>query len=196
MIPISISTLTICGIEELTGHSGREVTHVLSVLDPEWPEIDTFRDFGEHVRTTLRFHDIIEPLPGKIAPEPSDVEEIVKFGRDLAESRQGRREGHLLVHCHMGISRSTAAMLTLLAQTYPDESEARLYARLREIRPQSWPNSRMIAYADEILGREGRLSAELGRHYVTQLERQPKFAEWMSQLGRGREVEMARDAGR
>jgi predicted protein tyrosine phosphatase len=195
MIPISISTLTICGIEELTGHSDRSVTHVLSVLDPEWPEIESFKGFGDHVRTTLRFHDIIEPLPGKIAPERSDVEQIVQFGQGLASGADIRREGHLLVHCHMGISRSTAAMLTLLAQTYPDESEARLYARLREIRPQSWPNSRMVAFADDYLGRGGRLTAELGRHYAVQLERQPKFTEWMTHLGRSRELDMARLAG-
>ncbi len=192
---ISISTLTICGIEELTGHRDRSVTHVLSVLDPEWPEIQTFNDYGDHVRTTLRFHDIIEPLSGKIAPERSDVEQIARFGEDLARSGHSRNDGHLLVHCHMGISRSTAAMLTLLAQTHPEESEASLYARLRRIRPQSWPNSRMVAFADDLLGRGGRLSAELGRHYAVQLTIQPKFTEWMTHLGRTRELDMARDAG-
>ncbi|MBR7540181.1 dual specificity protein phosphatase family protein, partial [Mycobacterium tuberculosis] len=74
-------------------------------------------------------------------------------------------EGHLLIHCHMGISRSTAAMLSLLAQTYPDESEVRLFERLRQIRPQAWPNSLMIQYADDLLGRNGKLVDELRRHY-------------------------------
>ena len=181
MTLMTLSTLTICGLDELPGHETGGVTHVLSVLDPEWPEIESFSRFGPHHRTTLYFHDIIEPLPGKIAPEPADVDAIVRFGEDVAREYGEAADAHLLVHCHMGISRSTAAM----------ESEARLFERLRQIRPQAWPNSRMIAFADEALGRKGGLSRELSRHYAWALERQPKFSEWMSHLGRGRELEMA-----
>ena len=32
------SLLTICGLEELGHHSARGVTHVLSILDPDWAE--------------------------------------------------------------------------------------------------------------------------------------------------------------
>jgi hypothetical protein len=70
MKTLSISTLTICGIEELPGNSAREVTHVLSVIDPDRAEIDAFGTYGEHHRVTLRFHDIIDPLPGQIMPTP------------------------------------------------------------------------------------------------------------------------------
>ncbi|MBA4269903.1 MAG: protein-tyrosine-phosphatase, partial [Methylobacterium sp.] len=48
MQSLSISTLTICGIEELPAHSLRRVSHVLSLLDPGLPEIDTFGTYGEH----------------------------------------------------------------------------------------------------------------------------------------------------
>ena len=48
MKPIAISVLTICGIEELPGHEARDVTHVLSLLDPEWPELEAFRRYGAH----------------------------------------------------------------------------------------------------------------------------------------------------
>src|SRR3546814_17627040 len=46
---------------------------------------------------------------------------------------------------------------------YPEEGEERLFTRLREIRPQAWPNSLMVGYADELLGRGGRLTAALRR---------------------------------
>jgi predicted protein tyrosine phosphatase len=95
------------------------------------------------------------------------------------------------VHCHMGVSRSTAAMLALLAQIHPSEAEDRLFARLREIRPQAWPNSLMITYADDLLGRTGRLIAALRRHYAHQLKHEPKFLDWMTRLGRHRELDMA-----
>src|SRR3546814_602215 len=168
MKPPVISVLTICGIEELPGHEAREVTHVLSLLDPGWPELDAFQGYGPHHRTTLHFNDIIEAIEGRVAPTPADVAEILRFGADIQASSSEREENHLLVHCHMGVSRSTAAMLTLLAQAYPEEGEERLFTRLREIRPQAWPNSLMVGYADELLGRGGRLTAALRRHYGPQ----------------------------
>ncbi len=191
MKTLAISTLTICGIDELPGNSSREVTHVLSVLDPDRAELDAFGAYGAHHRVTLRFHDIIEPLPGQIMPAAEHVGEILRFGEGRRETATARTAGHLLVHCHMGISRSTAAMLALMAQADPTESEDALFARLREIRPQAWPNSVMVGFADRQLGRQGRLTEALGRHYAHQIEVQPKFRVWMNDLGRKRELEMA-----
>lgn len=191
MKPISISLLTVCGIEELPDQSTQGVTHVLSLIDPGWPALEAFQRFDSHHRTTLTFHDIIEPIDGKLMPGPEDVGDILRFGEALAASRDERAEGHLLVHCHMGVSRSTAAMLALLAQVHPGEAEDRLFARLREIRPQAWPNSVMVGYADEQLGRGGRLTAALRRHYGHRIKHDPEVAGWMTRLGRRREVEMA-----
>src|SRR3546814_7057889 len=75
---------------------------------------------------------------------------------------------------------------------YPEEGEERLFTRLREIRPQAWPNSLMVGYADELLGRGGRLTAALRRHYGHQIRRDPTYLEWMARLGRSRELDMAR----
>jgi len=191
MKTLSISTLTICGIAELPGNSAREVSHVLSVLDPDWPEIEAFGTYGEHERVTLRFHDVIDPAPDRIRPAPEHVASILSFGEGLRVSAAGRKAGHLLVHCHMGISRSTAAMLALMAQADPHEDADALFARLREIRPQAWPNSVMVGFADEQLGRGGRLTEALGRHYGHQIAAQPKYRTWMNDLGRKRELEMA-----
>jgi predicted protein tyrosine phosphatase len=191
MQPISISLLTICGISELPEQKERAVTHVLSILDPDHPDPEAFEAYDPHHRTILRFHDIINPIEGMILPQPEHVESVLRFGDEVAAVKAERTEGHLLVHCHMGISRSTAAMLTLMAQTYPDENEDKLFEQLLEIRPQAWPNSLMIAFADELLSRKGRLVDGLRRHYGRQLQRQPELSRWMGELGRGREVEMA-----
>jgi len=191
MHSISIQMLTICGISELPDQRERSVTHVLSILDPDHPDPEAFDAYDPHHRTILRFHDIINPIQDMILPQPEHVEAILRFGEEVAEGGAERGEGHLLVHCHMGISRSTAAMLTLLAQTYPEESEDRLFERLAEIRPQAWPNSRMIGLADDLLSREGRLINALRRHYGRQIRRMPSYVQLMRDLGRGREVEMA-----
>ena len=178
--------LTICGIDELAGHSTGQVTHVLSILDPGYPEPEAFAAYDPHHRLTLRFHDIIGPWPGWQAPEREDVEALVGFGQELDGA--GDKLSHLLVHCHAGISRSTAAMATLLARHTPLGEEDSIFARIREIRPIAWPNSRMVDFADDILGRGGRLSAALRDHYRYQAPRRPEFVEELRRNGRGAEV--------
>jgi hypothetical protein len=83
-------------------------------------------------------------------------------------------------------------MATLLAQTYPDQDEDAIFDRLASIRPQAWPNSRMIGFADRLLARKGRLNTALGRLYARQLATRPDLDETMRRHGRGREVDMAR----
>jgi predicted protein tyrosine phosphatase len=191
MKSVGISVLTICGIDELPEHGPRAVTHVLSLLDPSWPDLAGFQGYGKHSRTTLRFHDVIDPVPGLTLPTIEHVGEILAFGSGIAAETGDAAARHLLVHCHMGISRSTAAMVSLLAQIDPQESEDRLFERVRQIRPQAWPNSLMIGYADDILGREGRLVAALRRHYGIQVRERPQFVDWMRRLARDRELDMA-----
>ncbi len=179
------STLTICGLDELDSHSARGVTHVLSILDPDWPEPAAFSTFDPHCRATFRFHDAIEPAPGVVLPEKSDVEAILDFGRDAGDDLS-----HLLIHCHMGVSRSAAAMLMILAQALPRETEDSIADKLLEIRPQSWPNFRMIGFADEILDRDGQLAAAVGRIYARRLSARPDLGETMRRLNREKEVEL------
>ncbi|KXJ53446.1 MAG: protein-tyrosine-phosphatase, partial [Thalassospira sp. Nap_22] len=156
--------------------------------DPEREDPTIFANFDPHERTILRFHDVIEDKEGRPAPTKADVEAILAYGETLIGSRADRRDGHLLVHCHMGVSRSTAAMITLMAQCEPDRDEDSIFTTIREMRPIAWPNSVMIAFADELLGREGRLTAALHRHYAIQLERDGMFERWMTELERQREV--------
>jgi predicted protein tyrosine phosphatase len=186
MKDLALSTLTICGLHELDAHGARDVTHVLSLLDPGTPEPTAFSTYDPHVRTTLYFHDAIEPGPDIVLPEMSDIETILAFARDAGDVR------HLLIHCHMGISRSTAAMLMVMAQAFPKDREDSLIDRLTEIRPQAWPNSRMIAFADERLGRNGRLMAAVTTIYGRRLIRHPDLGEVMVKLDRAREVELGR----
>lgn len=184
-----ITLLTVCGLEELEGHGTRGVTDVLSILDPGWPE-PPFASYGEHRRKLLRFHDIVEDVPGQIAPQPEHVAEILEFGSRLGDEDAGA-ERHLLIHCHMGISRSTAAMLMFLAQSYPDETDDELTARLVAIRPQAWPNARMIGFADMALGRGGGLSSAVTRVHANLMAARPHLANVMRDLGRAREVDAA-----
>lgn len=176
--------VTICGLDELPGFCAAGVTHVLSLLAPENPEPVAFAGYAAHRRLELRFHDIIEPEPGRVAPQREDVERLLAFGRGVAE----RPLAHLLVHCQAGVSRSTAATALILAQARPQLAADAVFAAIAALRPRAWPNLRIIELGDALLGRGGALVAAAGAHYRRTLEREPWLAEAMIEGGRGREV--------
>lgn len=183
--------ITICGLSELDRHADAGVTHVLSILDPGTPDPTAFEDYGRHHRLLLRFHDVIDDSPGMTAPTPEHVERVLAFGREIAGGPVALE--HLLVHCHLGLSRSTAAMTLMLAQARPDAPLAALDA-VRRARPRAWPNSRMIAHGEAALGLDGALSALLPAHYALVLERFPEMEPLLINAGRGREVALGRAA--
>jgi predicted protein tyrosine phosphatase len=135
----------------------------------------------------LRFHDVIELQPGWIAPERWDVELLLAFSRDLAASEKA----HLLIHCHAGVSRSTAAAALVMAQTRPDRPAEELLREVVRLRPRAWPNLRILELGDDILGRGGEIVKAARAHYRRALEREPWLAEAMIDGGRGREVAAA-----
>lgn len=190
--------LTICGIEELPGHCTPDtipgVTHVLSILDPGWPEPEPIRNFDLERRLKLHFHDVIEPMPGWIAPERWDVELLLAFGRKLSQTAETASQAngtHLLVHCHAGVSRSTASAILLLAQSNPSKPAHDIVGQVIRLRPQAWPNLRIIELGDALLGRDGEIVASVSMLYRLALDREPGLADAMISAGRGREVAAA-----
>lgn len=174
---------TICGIEELEDHSAAGVTHVLSLLDPEWPAPAAFAAFGGHERLDLRFHDIVDPLPGLRPPEAADVAALLGFAAALRAA-----PSHLLVHCQKGLSRSTASLALVLAQARPDLPAREIIAETVRLRPRAWPNLRIIELGDALLGRDGSLIAAVARWYRVRIAAQPRLAEAMIEMGRAREL--------
>jgi predicted protein tyrosine phosphatase len=170
----------ICGLGELHAAPLTSARRIVSILDtgaPVPPELANAR--GDVL--TLRFDDAIAPAPGVRLPERADIEKLLTFDRE-------HRGGELLVvHCTAGISRSTAALAILLAQRGRMD-EATIFAEVRATRAKAWPNSLMIALADDILGARGRLTAALREHYKIQLRRHPDVGRMMIGLGREREI--------
>jgi predicted protein tyrosine phosphatase len=177
--------LTVCGIEELTGHCEAGVSHVLSILDPDWPVPEASGTFGEHAKLELRFHDVIEETAGTIPPSEADVRAVLAFGRDLESEAASR----LLVHCHAGISRSTASMALILAQARPALGAEAILQGILGIREKAWPNLRILEIGDAMLGRDGTLPAAAAALYRHQLNIRPHLAQVMRNAGRGREVD-------
>jgi predicted protein tyrosine phosphatase len=187
--------VTICGLDELGARGAEDFSHVLSILDPGWPEPAALRGFDVHRRLRLHFHDVIEPLPGSVAPQRWDVDLLLAFGRDLATAPGAAGDVHVLVHCHAGLSRSTAAAILLLAQRHRDHPADAVIAEVARLRPRAWPNLRILEFGDAALGRGGEIVAAARSQYRRVLEREPQLAEAMIGGGRGREVAAAMGRG-
>ena len=175
--------LSICGLEELAQHARNDVTHVVSIIDPAQPDPEDFADYPPHDRTLWRFDDIIGPRNRMITPVEADVQRILDLGERLA----GEPVRHLLVHCHAGVSRSTATAALLMAQFNPGRDED-IFRRLDAMREPAWPNSLIIRMGDALLGRGGTLVAALRDHHDRVAQRFPGFAAFLRANGRAHEV--------
>ncbi len=184
LVPFGIS---VCGVDELLSFAEHRVSHVLSILDPGQPEPAALAAFPAHARLDLRFHDIIEERAGEIAPMASDVDLLLAFGRDL--EAEPKERAHLLVHCHAGISRSTASMVLLLAQARPDKPAGVVVDEVVRIRPRAWPNLRIVKLGDTLLKREGALVSAVRGQYAKRLAETPELAQIFREVGREAEIE-------
>jgi predicted protein tyrosine phosphatase len=140
----------ICGLHAVVEAAAQvRPRHLISITDPETsaPRVEGIAP-GRHLK--LEFHDINDPEPDLIAPDREHVEHIVGFaaGWDGLDP--------LLVHCHAGISRSTATAL-IVAAVRAAGQELQAARLLRARAPHADPNRRMIALADVRLGLDGRL---------------------------------------
>jgi predicted protein tyrosine phosphatase len=132
---------------------------VVSLLGPESPH-RTFNGIHHERHLKLTFHDITEPMPGFMAPQPEHAERIIGFVRGWD------RKLPLIIHCFAGISRSTAAAFTAMCLLKPQADEFELAWELREASAIATPNRLIVSHADALLGRNGRMSAaieEIGR---------------------------------
>jgi predicted protein tyrosine phosphatase len=132
------------------------------------PSFAEVRDFAHPHHKVVEFDDVSAPYAGYLAPTYPQVEEMIRWGAGRA---------HLLVHCHAGMSRSTAtawgiaiangfdpaAALQLLKNNHPVETHYKRVGcerpiALRDSRPFI-PNRLIILHLEQILGmRSGELS--------------------------------------
>ncbi len=103
----------------------------------------------------LALSDIVAPLLGYVVPDEGHVRRLLDF-LFLWDQRHP-----MVVHCFAGVSRSTAAAFIAACTLAPNASEAALAAYIREVSPTATPNPRLVALADDMLDREGRMSAAI-----------------------------------
>ncbi|MEA2934466.1 MAG: hypothetical protein QOD74_1112 [Variibacter sp.] len=101
----------------------------------------------------LAMHDIAEEMQGFNAPGEKHVRELIDF------ATRWHRRTPLVVHCYAGISRSSAGAYIAACALNPKRDEAALAWAIREASPTATPNKRLVALADVLLERNGRMVA-------------------------------------
>jgi predicted protein tyrosine phosphatase len=125
------------------------VTHILSLLGIEGvPLTPEGIDPARHLH--IEVDDFPASYAGDIAPTMEHMMELLEF------SQSWNRQGAMIVHCYAGVSRSTAAALTILCQYNPGR-EMEAAQALRRAAPHAKPNRRIIAIADRMLQSDNRL---------------------------------------
>ena len=108
----------------------------------------------------LAVSDIVEPMEGHVLPEAAHLEEFLAF------VRAWDRKSPMLIHCFAGVSRSTAAAYIAACALAPERDEFAIACGLRAASATASPNARLVALADDALGRGGRMNeaiAKIGR---------------------------------
>lgn len=128
-----------------------------------------------HLVSIINAH-LMPATPPMIAPERhlkiavNDIAEMdagarhpssVHFERLIGFVRSWDRRSPLLIHCFAGLSRSPAAGYIALCALNPDTPELLVAHRLRQASETAAPHRLMVAVADQLLGRNGRLAAAL-----------------------------------
>jgi len=129
-----------------------DASHLISLLGPEHMiETPPAIERGRHLQ--LSMHDIATPMDGYTPPGESHVTQLIEF------ISAWDRERPMIIHCWAGISRSTAAAFTAQCIFQPERDEMTLARELRLASPVATPNPLIVANADALLERQGRMTA-------------------------------------
>jgi len=126
------------------------VSHLVTLINGE-TLIETPASIVKERHLRLSMNDISEARHGLVVPSEDHVSELIRFALDWDQ------QAPLLIHCWAGISRSTAAAFISLCALNPDADEHALARALRRASPTAYPNRRLVALADSVLTRKGRM---------------------------------------
>ena len=143
--------LVVCSLFDLQetahAHGAREM---ISLIDAR-NRVDRPATVHPDRHLFVNLNDITARVEGLQAPEEDHIRTLLDFARSWD------RSAPLLIHCWMGVSRSTAAAYITAMALNTEFDEAGLAVELRRRSPSATPNPRMIALADRLLERDGRM---------------------------------------
>ena len=130
-------------------------TDIVSLIDPDLH--DARRPvFPPGIRVLQQpFFDV--ERPADLAADSATIAQVTTFLAAWTKRIAAGETTRLLVHCHMGISRSTAVAYTSLAMVAGPGHEHAAFDQLLNVTIKPWPNRLVVALADADLGRGGAL---------------------------------------
>jgi predicted protein tyrosine phosphatase len=144
--------LKIVGVEEARGLSPEELAgwSILSIRSKMKEGPLSFP--GARSTKSIHFDDVEDDFPEEqeFAAKPEDIQEALEFSR-------GIDDGPLLIHCHMGISRSTAIAWIIIYDKLKGKPDAvrSSFEIVRKLRPILSPNRHVLRLGVEALAQKG-----------------------------------------
>lgn len=143
--------LYVCSLSHLSETAARTRAETLVTLINAGTPVDRPASIDPRNHLFLGFNDIVEPMEGLTPPGRQHVEALIDF------AHKWDRRAPMIVHCWAGISRSTAGAFIISCARNPGADEQSVATSLRAASPSATPNARLVALADDILEREGRM---------------------------------------
>jgi predicted protein tyrosine phosphatase len=145
----------VCSLARL--HETVEATgalHVVTLLK-DTDRVERPKTVMEANHLILGMDDIAVPMEGYVIPCDAHVARLIEFARGWDRARP------MVVHCYAGISRSTAGAFVAACALNPRRDETAIAQALRLASATATPNARIVAIADRMLGRDGRMIAAI-----------------------------------
>jgi predicted protein tyrosine phosphatase len=144
----------ICGVNELGRFADMKIDYLVSLNDPEAPTpTPPWIKPSHHI--SIDFYDAEEDVPGYPCPERHEIEALLRWFAELTLKDPNAR---VLVQCRQGRSRSSALAYAFLALLNPEADPNSLLGQLLVVRPNAFPNQRIVDLADDLMKRGGSLS--------------------------------------
>jgi predicted protein tyrosine phosphatase len=144
-------TLIVCSLNDMPAVVlRRRPSHLLTLIDPSTP-VERPPDVHESRHLRIDVDDINQPIEGYRAPDEACVRRFLEFARSWDASAP------MVVHCYAGISRPAASAFVIACDRNPEIGEHRIALALRRAASHVLPNRRIVALADDILVRRGRM---------------------------------------
>ena len=139
----------ICSLEEVKKANISIYDGIITIEDSF--EENPFRYNNEYPnQLILRFDDISSYVKNLIEPEKKHILQALSFAEKI-------NDGSMLIHCKVGISRSSAIALAIIAKNLGKGKEIESIKTLEKINPHARPNKLLVWLTDEILGRKMKL---------------------------------------
>ena len=147
----SFPQIHVCSLSKIAdGVRATGASSMVTLINKDTP-VERPPEIAPERHLFVSMSDIVVAAEGHILPAEAHLADLLAFVRAW-DQRQP-----LVIHCYAGVSRSTAAAYIAACALREDRCVFALARALRARSPTATPNAMMIALADRMLGRHGRM---------------------------------------